>query len=69
MGAGVRDIDHVIQLLDACIDECTRQYRHGDGLTHTTTGDVRNKLEEARAVLETWPAKVYAVGVKRDEGE
>ena len=67
--ADMRDIDRVLALLGDCVRECTVAYRHGDGLTHTTTRQVRDSMEEAITILESWPAKVYAIGIAPNEGE
>ena len=65
----MRDIDVVVQKLCDVIYECDRQHRHGDGLTHSTTGWASRTLEEAVDILEAWPAKVYAIGVPPVEQE
>ena len=64
----MRDIDRVLEILDEQIIQCDIQYRHGEGLTHTGTRRMRDALEQAREILQGWPAKVYAVGVEPQEG-
>ena len=63
----MKDIDRVIEILENIQSQCRSSYRHGDGLTHSATGQVDRDMEQAIAMLREWPAKVYAVGVEPKE--